>query len=61
MRYFLWTGCAIIITSIVIHIRRHNALVQYLQEAKLNDHHRLRRSASGRVNKSIENDFIYSL
>ena len=51
MRYFFWTGCAIIITSIVVHIRRHNALIQYLQEAKLNDHQ----------NKNAEDDYIYSM
>ena len=47
MRYFLWGGGIIIITSLVIHIRSHNALVQYLQDAKLNK----------RVNRP-EDDFI---
>ena len=53
MKYFFWTGCAIIIPSIVVHIRRHNALIQYIQEAKLND--------PEPVNKSIEDDFISSM
>ena len=76
MRYFFWTGCAIIVTSIVIHIRRHNAFIQYLQEAKLNDPHasgdpKTLRVAEGSgsprcgteddFNKSSEDDFIYSL
>lgn len=56
MRYFFWTGCAIIVTSIVIHIRRHNAFIQYLQEAKLNDPR-----TEDDFNKSTEDDFIYSL
>ena len=51
MQYFFWTGCAIIVTSLVIHIRRRNALLHYLQEAKLNDH----------VNRTHEDDFIYSM
>ena len=51
MRYFFWTGCAIIVTSLVIHIRRRNALLHYLQETKLNDH----------VNRTREDDFIYSM
>lgn len=37
MRYFLWGGGIIIITSLVIHIRSRNALLQYLQDAKLNN------------------------
>ncbi len=51
MNYFLWTGGAVIVVSIVVHIRRRNALIAYLKEAKLNDH----------VNRSIEDDFIYSM
>ena len=51
MNYFLWTGGAVIVASIVVHIRRRHALIAYLQEAKLNAH----------VIRSIEDDFIYSM
>ena len=56
MRYFFWSGCAIIVTSIVIHIRRHNSFIQSLQEATLTDPR-----TEDDFNKRIEDDFIYSL
>ena len=60
MRYFFWTGCAVIVTSLVIHTRRRNALLHYLREANLNDRG-LRMSSEGGVNRTHEDNFIYSM
>ena len=51
MRYVLIAGGAIFITTIIMSIRRRNALLQYLQKANLNDH----------TNTTEEDKYIYSM
>jgi len=51
MRFFLIVGGTIFVASMIVSVRRRNALLRYLQEAKLNDHQ----------NKNAEDDYIYSM
>ena len=60
MRYFFWTGCAVIVTGLAIHIRRRNALLRYLREANLNDRG-LRTTSEGGVNRTSEDNYISSM
>lgn len=50
MQYILLAG-AIFVASMIVSIRRRNALLQYLQDAKLNDH----------TTKTEEEKYIYSM
>ena len=51
MRYIFLAGGMIFVASMIVSIRRRNALLQYLQEAKLNDH----------TTKTEEEKYIYSM
>ena len=51
MRYIFLVGGVIFVASMIVSIRQRNALLQYLQEAKLNDH----------TTKTEEEKYIYSM
>ncbi len=51
MKYVLVAGGAIFITTIIITVRRRNALLRYLQKKNLNDY----------TNTTEEDKYIYSM
>ncbi len=51
MQYIYWGGGAVFVATMMVSVRRRKALLQYLHEAKLNDH----------TAKTEEEKYIYSM